>query len=52
MKTITILGATGSIGDSTLDVVVRNPDRYRVHALTAHSNIDNCWRSRSGTGLK
>ena len=40
MKTITILGATGSIGDSTLDVVVRNSDRYRVHALTAHSNID------------
>ena len=40
MKTITILGATGSIGDSTLDVVARNPQRYRVHALTAHSNIE------------
>ena len=40
MKTITVLGATGSIGDSTLDVVARNPDRYRVHALTAHRNVD------------
>ena len=40
MKTITILGATGSIGDSTLDVVARNPDRYRVYALTAHGNVD------------
>ena len=40
MKSITILGATGSIGDSTLDVVARNPDRYRVHALTAHRNVD------------
>ena len=40
MKSITILGATGSIGESTLDVVARNPQRYRVHALTAHSNVD------------
>ena len=32
---ITILGATGSIGESTLDVVGRHPDRYRVFALTA-----------------
>ena len=30
MRTITVLGATGSIGDSTLDVVGRNPDRFRV----------------------
>ena len=36
---ITILGATGSIGVSTLDVVARHPQRYRVFALTAHSNI-------------
>jgi 1-deoxy-D-xylulose-5-phosphate reductoisomerase len=40
MKTITVLGATGSIGDSTLDVVARNPERYRVHALTANGNVD------------
>ena len=39
MQTITILGSTGSIGVSTLDVVARHPDRYRVYALTAHSRI-------------
>ncbi len=35
---LTILGATGSIGRSTLDVVARHPDRYRVYALAAHRN--------------
>ncbi len=40
MKTITVLGATGSIGDSTLDVVARNAQRYRVYALSAHRNVD------------
>ena len=39
MRTLTILGATGSIGKSTLDVVVRHPDRFRVAALTAHSQV-------------
>jgi len=34
---VTILGATGSIGASTLDVVARHPDRYRVVALTANN---------------
>ena len=38
MKRITILGATGSIGESTLDVVGRHPDRYRVFALAARHN--------------
>lgn len=33
---VTVLGATGSIGKSTLDVLARHPERYRVHALTAH----------------
>jgi len=37
---ITILGATGSIGLSTLDVVSRNSDRYRVIALTANRDVD------------
>ncbi|RPH41964.1 MAG: 1-deoxy-D-xylulose-5-phosphate reductoisomerase [Burkholderiales bacterium] len=35
MKRITILGATGSVGESTLDVVARHPDRFEVFALTA-----------------
>ncbi|RXE47092.1 1-deoxy-D-xylulose-5-phosphate reductoisomerase [Chromohalobacter israelensis] len=33
---VTVLGATGSIGRSTLDVIGRHPERYRLHALTAH----------------
>ena len=40
MQTITLLGATGSIGVSTLDVIARHPDRYSVFALTAHSQVD------------
>ena len=37
---VTILGATGSIGVNTLDVLARRPDRYRVVALTANSDVD------------
>ncbi len=37
---ITILGSTGSIGVSTLDVLARHPERYSVYALTANSRID------------
>ncbi len=40
MKGITILGSTGSIGVSTLDVVARHPERFRVVALTAHRNAE------------
>ena len=40
MKTLTILGSTGSIGVSTLDVVRRHPGRYRVAALCAHHQVD------------
>ena len=39
-KAVTVLGATGSIGASTLDVIARHPDRYRVFALTANSSVD------------
>ena len=40
MQSLTILGATGSIGVSTLDVVARHPDRYRVFALTGQTRVD------------
>ncbi|MCD6673555.1 MAG: 1-deoxy-D-xylulose-5-phosphate reductoisomerase [Burkholderiaceae bacterium] len=40
MQSLTILGATGSIGRSTLDVVARHPDRYRVFALAAQRRDD------------
>lgn len=37
---VTVLGATGSIGTSTLDVIARHPERYQVYALTAHTSRD------------
>lgn len=40
MKHLTILGATGSIGTSTLEIVAAHPDRFRVEALTAGTNLD------------
>ncbi|HLX80140.1 MAG TPA: 1-deoxy-D-xylulose-5-phosphate reductoisomerase [Burkholderiales bacterium] len=39
-RDLTLLGATGSIGASTLDVAARHPDRYRIFALTAHRAAD------------
>ena len=52
MKRLTVCGSTGSIGASTLDVVMRNPSRFEIFALTAHSDIDTmaaqcrAWRPR------
>ncbi len=40
LKTLTILGSTGSIGVSTLDVVGRHPEKYQIHALVAGQNVD------------
>jgi len=40
MQSLTILGSTGSIGSSTLDVVARHPDRFKIVALTANSQVD------------
>ncbi len=39
-QNITILGATGSIGVSTLDVVQRHSDAFNVFALTANTNVE------------
>lgn len=36
---VTVLGATGSIGVSTLDVIARHPERYQVYALTGYSRM-------------
>ena len=38
-KTVTILGATGSVGRSTLDLIAREPERFEVLGLTAHSDV-------------
>ncbi|MBD2858259.1 1-deoxy-D-xylulose-5-phosphate reductoisomerase [Spongiibacter sp. KMU-158] len=40
VQTVTVLGATGSIGCSTLDVLARHPERFEVYALTANSRLD------------
>lgn len=40
MKQVTILGATGSIGSSTLDVISSHPDKYGLYALTANKNVE------------
>ena len=39
MRSVTILGATGSVGTSTLDLIEREPDRFRVLALTANCDV-------------
>ena len=44
MQHITILGSTGSIGTSTLDVVARHPDKFGIIALTANSQVDLLFR--------
>jgi 1-deoxy-D-xylulose-5-phosphate reductoisomerase len=52
VKRLTVLGATGTIGLNTLDVVARNPERFEVFALTANTNderlAEQCiqWRPR------
>lgn len=40
MKTLTVLGSTGSIGTNTLDLVRRNPDAWQIYALVAGQNVD------------
>nr|WP_224745888.1 1-deoxy-D-xylulose-5-phosphate reductoisomerase [Neiella litorisoli] len=43
MQQVTILGATGSIGVSTLDVVQRHPERFSVFALSSHSRVEKLY---------
>ena len=38
MKTICLLGATGSIGDSTLDIIAKHPNLYKLHSVSGHKN--------------
>ena len=37
---VVVLGSTGSIGESTLDVIARHPDRLAVYALSAYSRME------------
>jgi 1-deoxy-D-xylulose-5-phosphate reductoisomerase len=43
-QNLCILGSTGSIGENTLDVIARNPERFNVVALSAHRNVDRLAR--------
>jgi 1-deoxy-D-xylulose-5-phosphate reductoisomerase len=40
LQQVTILGATGTIGLQTLDVISQHPEKFSVFALTANSNVD------------
>ncbi|MBK8629202.1 MAG: 1-deoxy-D-xylulose-5-phosphate reductoisomerase [Sphingomonadales bacterium] len=51
-RTISVFGATGSIGESTLDLVRRNPDQFEVLALTAHSNVHALAQAARATQAK
>ncbi len=52
MKTLTILGATGSVGSQALDLVARNPERWQVEALTAHSDAAGLAAAARACGAK
>lgn len=49
-RRVIVLGSTGSIGKSTLDVIARHPERLRVHALSAHSRMDELAGQASASG--
>ena len=49
---ITVLGATGSVGASTLDLLTRNPDLWRVEALTAHRDAAGLAQAARAVGAK
>jgi 1-deoxy-D-xylulose-5-phosphate reductoisomerase len=55
MRNVAILGATGSIGASALDVIARHPQRFRVTALAAHRKVDElaalCARFKPGLAV-
>ncbi len=44
IQSVAILGSTGSIGQSTLDVIGRNPERYQVHLLSANVSVQAMFR--------
>ena len=51
-RKVSILGATGSVGRSTLDLVEAAPDRFEISALTAASNVDQLAADARRTGAK
>ncbi len=51
-RTITILGATGSVGTSTLDLIKRDPEAFRVVALTAQTDVAGLAKAARETGAE
>ncbi|MBB4838785.1 1-deoxy-D-xylulose-5-phosphate reductoisomerase [Sphingomonas kyeonggiensis] len=51
-RSVTILGATGSVGGSTLDLIEREPDRFEVIALTANSDVEKLAAAAIRTGAR
>jgi 1-deoxy-D-xylulose-5-phosphate reductoisomerase len=50
LQSVSIFGATGSIGQSTLDVIKRHPDRFKVHALSGFTRIPALVEAARATG--
>ena len=50
VRTVSLLGATGSVGTSTVDLLKRGNGRYRVEAVTANRNAVSWPRSRASFG--
>ena len=50
MESVAILGATGSIGKSSLDVISRYPDRFTVYAVTANSSVKKLAQAAKDSG--
>lgn len=51
-RTVSILGATGSVGQSTLDLILGAPDRFEVVALTAHRDVAGLAKAARATGAR
>jgi len=52
MRTVSVLGATGSVGTSTLDLIERERDRFRVVALTANGDVERLAAAAIRTGAE
>lgn len=52
MQNVCVLGSTGSIGESTLDVIARHPDRFSVYALSAYSRVERLVEQAATTGAR
>ncbi|MFN3388199.1 MAG: 1-deoxy-D-xylulose-5-phosphate reductoisomerase [Allosphingosinicella sp.] len=51
-RSVTILGATGSVGGSTLDLIARNRERFEVLALTAHRDVEGLAAAARAIGAR